>query len=199
MLVGWVPIDPPTAGGRSGVKRGVARLREHGCERVFVEVGPWRRTSLRRAVSSLGSGDGLVMGSLAGSGLRFDWLAECAADVRRRGARMVCLEECVDTGRPGGGQVFALVSALAASRRRREALRRAAARKACRMSRGASGRPRFFRCPERVRAAKELLRSGAGVAVTARSLGVSETTVRRWFPGGRASAFIGDAAAGAGA
>lgn len=162
-----------------------------GCERTFSEQasGAQRdRPQLAAALEFARSGDVLVvwkLDRLARSLSQLLWTSEM---LDRRGVGLLSLTESIDTTTPGGRLVFHLFGALAEFERSLIRERTMAGLAAARAAGRRGGRPPSL-TPEG-RAAAEALLAAPDVSAeqAASTLGISVSTLYRYFPAGRSSA-----------
>ena len=109
-----------------------------------------------------------------------------------RGCELASLTEAIDTSSPGGRLEFTIFAAVAQFEADLNSERTRLAYKASRGTGKRWGRPSVFHDPATVTIAKALLRdTSVSRAEAACRLGVSKTTLRRWFPGYDPEAFRG--------
>jgi DNA invertase Pin-like site-specific DNA recombinase len=164
-------------------------LQAAGCERVFVEKasGAQRdRPELLAALDYMRQGDALVVWKLDRLARSLKQLIETVEDLEARGIGFRSLTEAIDTTSAGGKLVFHIFAALAEFERGIIRERTRAGLDAARARGKVGGRPRSIGEVE-IRQAQALLRDPEiRVADVAKRLGVSEATLYRHLPGGRA-------------
>ena len=168
-------------------------LEESGCERVYTDAATGtkeRRPELDRAMEALRPGDRFVVWRFDRLGRNAQHLLKLAAELERREVSLVSLTEGIDTSTPGGRMVFGVFAALAQFERdlTSERTKAAAARKKHRAPWGR--RPKMTR--QLAAQAKALLADEDLPRVEiARQLGISDTLLYRYFPGGDPDRFTG--------
>ena len=119
-------------------------------------------------------------------------LIALAGELERRRCRLVSLTESIDTGARDGGTVYAVFGAMARCDADLRQERTADAHRVARATGRRLGRPSPFHDSAKVRAAQALLADPTvPAAEVARRVGVSRSTLYRWFPGGAPEAFTG--------
>jgi DNA invertase Pin-like site-specific DNA recombinase len=168
-------------------------LKQRGCDKIFTDHCTGVRASrpqLDAAMEYLRNGDSLIVWRFDRLGRSLTHLLEFAASLRERGINLISLTEAIDTTTPGGRLVFTVFAALAAFERELVRERTLAAIQAARERGQPWGRKSKLHDPVVVQAAKALLADEyIPKAKIARQLGISRTTLYRWFPGGRPEAF----------
>jgi DNA invertase Pin-like site-specific DNA recombinase len=159
------------------------------CERIFTEKasGAQRdRPELLAALDYMREGDSLVVWKLDRLARSLKQLIETVEDLEASGIGFRSLTEAIDTTSAGGKLVFHIFAALAEFERGIIRERTRAGLDAARARGKVGGRPRTIGEAE-IRQAQALLRdSEIRVADVAKRLGVSEATLYRHLPGGRA-------------
>jgi DNA invertase Pin-like site-specific DNA recombinase len=165
-------------------------LAKAGCSKVFTDKRSGARADrpgLAEALAFAREGDGIVVWRLDRLGRSLSHLIETVKDLERRGVGLKSVTESIDTSTTGGKLIFHIFGALAEFERNliRERTRAglAAARKRGRIG----GRPRSF-TPEKINAARKLLKSGTPPRDVASSLGISVPTLYRWLPASKDAA-----------
>jgi len=94
-----------------------ARLREHGCTRVFTDRGVTGRLAGRPQWDAcrafLRDGDVLVVIKLDRIGRSVGNLVSVAGELRQLGVDLVVLDQAIDTGTPAGRMLFHMLAAIA--------------------------------------------------------------------------------------
>ncbi len=169
----------------------VDALNGAGCERLFTEQasGAQRdRPELNAALDFARRGDVLVVWKLDRLARSLSQLLATSELLERNGVGLVSLTEQIDTSTPGGRLVFQLFGALAEFERSLLRERTLAGLAASKAAGRRGGRPSAMP-PEKRQAAKALLRADdLTVLQVAATLGVSDSTLYRHFPGARARA-----------
>lgn len=156
-------------------------LERAGCERIFEETASGAqaaRPALSEALAYLRAGDTLTVWKLDRLGRSLRGLLDLSAELEARGVQLRSLTEGLDTGTPGGRLIFHVLAALAEMERELILERSRAGVDAARAQGRTGGRPRALNLQQRD-AALRLLDSDMSPAAVARSLGVSESTIRR--------------------
>ena len=168
-------------------------LRAAGCERIYTDRTTGRtdrRPELRTLLEVLREGDVLVVWALDRFARSLSHLIRLGTDLDRRGVELRSLKEGIDTTTAAGRFAYQIWGAMAEFEAARNSERSRAAYVAAKRRGRRWGKPKAFADPERVRAAKALLRDKtlSRVAV-ARELGCHIGTLYKWFPGGDPDAF----------
>jgi len=94
-----------------------ARLREHGCMRVFTDHGVTGRLASRPQWDAcrafLRDGDVLVVTKLDRIGRSVGNLVSVAGELHQLGVDLVVLDQAIDTGSPAGRMLFHVLAAIA--------------------------------------------------------------------------------------
>lgn len=162
-------------------------LEAAGCERIFVETasGAQReRPQLRAALDYMRAGDTLVVWKLDRLARSLGQLIETVEELGRRDIGLHSLTEAMDTGTPGGKLIFHVFGALAEFERAILRERTRAGLEAARARGRTGGRPRALTDSDLAEARALLRDPKITVAQVARRLGVAESTLYRYFPGG---------------
>ncbi len=166
----------------------IRALEERGCERIYADRCSGRsdcRPQFRAALDFLREGDSLVVWRLDRLGRSVRRLINLAGALEERNCQLVSLTEQLDTDTPGGRVIFHVFAALAAFEADVNSERTRESYKAARANGRHWGRGSQFHDPQRVQVAKALLADPAlSKAEVARQLGITKTTLYRWFPGG---------------
>jgi DNA invertase Pin-like site-specific DNA recombinase len=166
-------------------------LQKAGCERVFVEKasGAQRdRPELIAALNYARAGDTIVVWKLDRLARSLKQLLETVEDLEGRGVGFRSVTEALDTTTPGGRLVFHIFAALAEFERCIIRERTIAGLAAARERGRRGGRPPALSSDAQL-AAKALLREGSLTVVeVARHVGVTPSTLYRYFPRARTSA-----------
>jgi DNA invertase Pin-like site-specific DNA recombinase len=160
-------------------------LKAAGVERVFADKisGTVKeREGLAELLAFARSGDCVVVWRLDRLGRSLRDLIAIAGEMERRGVQLVSLTESIDTTSPAGKLFFHIFGALAEFERNLIAERTKAGLDAAR-SRGRSGGRKPVLSPEKKKTLDLLLKDSKDYGAHARSLGVSERTVRRYATG----------------
>ena len=180
----------------------IRALEKRGCERIFTDRCPGgapTRPQLAAALAFLREGDTLVVWKFDRLARSVPHLLQLAARMEKQGCELASLTESIDTSSPGGRLAFTIFGAIA---KFESDLNSERTRLSYQESRGNGkhwGRPSVFHDADTVRVAKALLRDpSVSRAEAARRLGVSKTTLRRWFPHYDPDAFRGKNGAGGG-
>ena len=173
----------PGAGGVTTAP--VCELTEAGCERVYTDEQPGRRSDrpqLWACLDSLRPGDTLVVASLDQLGRSQRELIATVHDVRRRGAGLRSLRERLDTTAPGGDAIFRVFAGLADVGRATISAGTSDGLAAARASGKRLGRPPAL-TPGQLREVRALLlRPEHTISSVARELGVSRSTIYKYLP-----------------
>jgi DNA invertase Pin-like site-specific DNA recombinase len=157
-------------------------LKSASCFRVFVDRASGaldERQELTKALDQLRPGDTLVVWKLDRLGRSLRHLIDTVAELQRRGVGFRSLQENIDTTTPGGKLVFHLFGALAEFERDIIRERTNAGLAAARARGRAGGRPLRMTL-QKVAIARQMYETHEHtVAVIARTLGVSRTSVYR--------------------
>lgn len=170
-----------------------ARLREHGCTRVFTDHGITGRLASRPQWDAcrayLRDGDVLVATKLDRIGRSVGNLVRVASDLHEQGVDLVVLDQAIDTATPAGRMLFHVLAAIAEfehdliAERTRDGLAAARARNGGKLPpRGPSI------SPDKVAAARQLYyrRDMSALRITA-AVGISRASLYRALAsGGRA-------------
>lgn len=163
-------------------------LQKIGCEKIFTEKasGSQRdRPQLKAALEYVRSGDTLVVWKLDRLARSLKQLIETIEQLKERDIDFRSLTEAIDTGTPGGRLTFHIFGALAEFERSLIQERTQAGLASARARGKRGGRPPALSSDDML-AAKALLRDPAiSVEEVAKRLGVSPSTLYRYFPGGR--------------
>jgi len=163
-------------------------LQRIGCEKIFTEKasGSQRdRSQLKAALEYVRSGDTLVVWKLDRLARSLKQLIETIEQLKERDIDFRSLTEAIDTATPGGRLTFHIFGALAEFERSLIQERTLAGLASARARGKRGGRPPALSSDD-VLVAKALLRDPAiSVEEVARRLGVSPSTLYRYFPGGR--------------
>lgn len=174
----------------------VLALEQRGCERIFRDRASGRlasRPELNACLDFLRPGDSLVVWRFDRLGRSTRHLLGLAARLRERGCHLVSLTEAIDTSTPGGRLVFKLFASLAAFEAELASERTKLAARAAKAQGRHWGRGSIFFDPEVVSRTKALLRDASlQRQAIAKSLGVTPTTLYKWFPRGDPDAFPGN-------
>jgi DNA invertase Pin-like site-specific DNA recombinase len=171
-----------------------ARLRGHGCTRVFTDHGVTGKLASRPQWDAcrayLRDGDVLVVTKLDRIGRSVGNLVSVAADMHERGVDLVVLDQAIDTATPAGRMLFHMLAAIAEfehdliAERTRDGLAAARARNGGKLpARGPSI------SPDKLAAARQLYQRGDMPALRiAAAVGISRASLYRALPsGGRAT------------
>jgi DNA invertase Pin-like site-specific DNA recombinase len=158
-------------------------LKNHGCEKVFVERGSGARDDrpeLRRVLDDvLRQGDTLIVWKLDRLARSLRKLITTAEDLEKRGVGLVSLTESIDTTTPGGVLVFHVFGAIAQFERALIRERTAAGLLEARRQGRKGGRPPAFKEGD-ILAARALMKEGNLPAQdVAKRMGVSVATLYR--------------------
>jgi DNA invertase Pin-like site-specific DNA recombinase len=168
------------------VSKQAARLAEAGCEKVFADVASGKlasRPEWDKCMAYLREGDTLVAVKLDRFSRSVPHLIEVAAELKRRGVDLKCLDQEIDTSSAMGKLFFTILAAFAEferdliSERTRDGL-------AATSKRGRSGGRKRVLKPYQVTYAREQITSGRAVTEVAAELGVSRQTLYRELNGG---------------
>lgn len=165
-------------------------LETASCERVFVEKasGAQRdRPELQAAIDYMRDGDTLVVWKLDRLARSLKQLIETVEDLGQRGIGLRSITESIDTGTSGGKLIFHIFGALAEFERSVIRERTQAGLKAARARGRVGGRPAVLQDNDLAEARALLRDPDISVAQVAKRLGVAESTLYRYLPGGRAA------------
>ncbi|MBC6445141.1 MAG: recombinase family protein [Alphaproteobacteria bacterium GM202ARS2] len=163
-------------------------LKAAGCERVFVEKasGAQRdRPELKAAIDYMRDGDTLVVWKLDRLARSLKQLIETVENLGQRGIGLRSITESIDTGTSGGKLIFHVFGALAEFERSVIRERTQAGLKAARARGRVGGRPAVLNDADLTEARALLSNPEISVAQVAKRLGVAESTLYRYLPGGR--------------
>ena len=163
-------------------------LEAAGCERVFVEKasGAQRdRPELKAAIDYMRHGDTLVVWKLDRLARSLKQLIETVEDLGQRNIGLRSITESIDTGTSGGKLIFHVFGALAEFERSVIRERTQAGLKAARARGRVGGRPAVLNDADLTEARALLSNPDISVAQVAKRLGVAESTLYRYLPGGR--------------
>jgi len=158
------------------------------CERIFVEKasGAQRdRPELKAAIDYMRDGDTLVVWKLDRLARSLKQLIETVEDFGLRGIGLRSITESIDTGTSGGKLIFHVFGALAEFERSVIRERTQAGLKAARARGRVGGRPAVLNDADLTEARALLSNPDISVAQVAKRLGVAESTLYRYLPGGR--------------
>jgi DNA invertase Pin-like site-specific DNA recombinase len=165
-------------------------LREAGCERIFEEKASSasrERAQLAEALNYMRPGDTLVVWKLDRMARSLRQLIETVEGLEAQGIGFRSLTEQKDTTTPGGRLIFHIFGALAEFERSIIRERTSAGLASARARGRVGGRPRGL-SEDDLAAAKALFRDPTITAQqVADRLGVSLSTLYRYFPGGRSA------------
>jgi len=165
-----------------------ARLREHGCTRVFTDHGVTGRLASRPQWDAcrtfLRGGDVLVVTKLDRVGRSVGNLVRVAADLHEHGVDLIVLDQAIDTATPAGRMLFHVLAAIAEfehdliAERTRDGVAAARARNGGKLpARGPSI------SPDKLAAARELYQRGDMPARRiAAAVGISRASLYRALP-----------------
>jgi DNA invertase Pin-like site-specific DNA recombinase len=166
-----------------------ARLREHGCTRIFTDHGVTAMLASRPQWDAcrafLRDGDVLVATKLDRIGRSVGNLVRVAADLQQRGVDLVVLDQAIDTATPAGRMLFHVLATIAEhdliAERTRDGLAAARARHGGKLPpRGQSI------SPDELTATRQLYQRGDMPARRiAAAVGISRASLYRALPPGR--------------
>lgn len=186
MLVGYVRISTR----EQNFELQKQALVDAGCETIFVEQasGAERdRPELKSAMQFMRAGDVLVVWKLDRLARSLKQLLETVEHLRNNEIGFKSLTETIDTTTPAGTFVLQVFGALAEFERELIRERTIAGLDHARSQGRVGGRPRSLSA-NRITMVKALLSDGKlTVAQVAAEVGVSESTLYRYLPGGRSS------------
>lgn len=163
-------------------------LRQAGCEKIFSESKSTRshaRAELTRALAYARAGDTLVVWKLDRLDRTLSQLILLLDQLGERAVAFKSLTEPVDTTTPAGRVLFQIVGAFAEFERSIVRERTMAGLAAARRNGKILGRPRSLD-PAKLKIAAAMLRDPAiPVREVAEQLGVSRSTLYRYFPATR--------------
>ncbi len=165
-------------------------LEAASCERIFVEKasGAQRdRPELQAAIDYMRDGDTLVVWKLDRLARSLKQLIETVEDFGQRGIGLRSITESIDTGTSGGKLIFHVFGALAEFERSVIRERTQAGLKAARARGRVGGRPAVLNNTDLAEARALLRDPDISVSQVAKRLGVAESTLYRYLPGGRAA------------
>jgi DNA invertase Pin-like site-specific DNA recombinase len=170
-----------------------ARLRGHGCMRVFTDRGVTGRLASRPQWDAcrafLREGDVLVVTKLDRVGRSVGNLVSVADELHQRGVDLIVLDQAIDTSTPAGRMLFHVLAAIAEFEHDLIAERTRAGLTAARARHGGKLPPRGPSIsPDRLAAARQLyLRGDMPARRIAAAVGISRASLYRALPpGGRA-------------
>lgn len=160
----------------------IEALEAAGCKRVFVDHGVSgshaKRPELKKALSTLGSGDVLVVWKLDRLGRSVTDLVHIISDLAERDVQFRSLTEAMDTTTAAGRLLFHMVGALAEFERSLAVERTRAALVSAKKNGTKLGRkPKMTY--QQIAHAKKLLEEGEPSQKVARSFGVGKATLYR--------------------
>lgn len=165
------------------------KLREAGCERVFVEKASGAKTDrpeLRRLMDEiLRPGDTLVVWKLDRLARSLKHLLELGDSLKGRGIGLVSLTDAIDTSSPGGTLVFHVLGAIAEFERALIQERTRAGLSEARRRGRTGGRPKLMSAKD-VSAARAVMKlEDVTAAEVAKRFGVSRATLYRHLEAAR--------------
>jgi DNA invertase Pin-like site-specific DNA recombinase len=158
------------------------------CEKVFTDKISSRkddRPGLRKCLEYMRAGDVLVITKLDRLARSLKELIQMVDDLKKRGIQVNSLEDSIDTTTPQGTFFFHLFGAVAEFERDLIRQRTMAGLSAAR-ARGRTGGRRLIMTREKRDAVSKLLQAGIDPLVIAKQVGISKTTLYRYFPRGKA-------------
>ncbi len=171
-----------------------ARLREHGCARVFTDHGVTGRLASRPQWDAcrafMRDGDVLMVTKLDRVGRSVGNLVRVAADLDEHGVDLVVLDQAIDTATPAGRMLFHVLAAIAEFEHDLIAERTRDGLSAARARHGGKLPPRGSSIsPDKLAAARVLYQRGDMPARRiAAAVGISRASLYRALPpGGRAT------------
>lgn len=178
MLIGYARVSTQD----QSLDPQVLALKAAGCERIFTDTasgGRMDRTGLKEAVSHLRADDVLVVWKLDRLGRTTRGMLEFAGDLEVRKVGLKSLTDHIDTTSAAGRMFFTLMSAFAEMERELIRERTRAGLEVARARGRKGGRPSVM-TPEKVEAARIMLKDPSMTAISvARAFGVSKTTLYR--------------------
>ena len=156
-------------------------LRKAGCQRFFSDNMTGSRADrpgLELALSHLREGDVFVVWKLDRVGRSLKHLVDFVARLKERNVEFRSLTDAIDTTSVAGRFFFHVMAALAQMERELIIERTRAGLEAARARGRQGGRPRKL-TQDRVKLARDMLRSGRQVQEVARLLGVDRSTLYR--------------------
>ncbi len=178
-LLGYMRVS--TDGQSMDLQRDALRAAGVAPEAVWSDVSSGarsRRPGLDAMLESAGPGDTIVIWRLDRLGRSLLHLATLAADLSARGVALMSLTDGVDTATATGRLLLGVLGTLAEFERETIRERVTSGLAAARVRGRVGGRPRAIG-PDRDAAARRMLAAGDSIRLTARTLRVSEATLRR--------------------
>lgn len=165
-------------------------LKAAGCEKVFIEKASGAnrdRPQLKAALEYLRDGDTLVVWKLDRLARSLSQLITTVNTLQSRNIGLLSITQALDTSTPGGKLVFHIFGAI--DEFERELIReRSAAGRAAALARGKKGgRPAALSEADKAIARTLLANPEITMKQIAKRLNISEPTLYRTFPGGRAA------------
>jgi DNA invertase Pin-like site-specific DNA recombinase len=178
MKIGYARVS--TEEQNLGLQRDV--LQEAGCDVIYQDEGisgmTRERAGLTQALSTIGSGDTLVVWKLDRLGRSLSFLCELVECLGRQGAGFQSLIDSIDTNTHSGKLVFHIMGALAEFERDLIRERTKAGMKAAKKRGRHVGRPKALNAAQ-VTHMQDLLTAGKTQGEVAELLGVSTNTISR--------------------
>ena len=163
-------------------------LKAAGCEKVFEEKASGakrNRPELKAALDYLRKGDVLVVWKLDRLARSLKQLIETVELLEERGIGFMSLTENIDTTTSSGKLIFHIFASLAEFERSMIRERTQAGLQAARDRGKIGGRPPALSDEDQAAARAMLKDKGMSVGTIAKRLGVSRSTLYRYFPGRR--------------
>ena len=163
-------------------------LKKAGCEKVFEEKASGakrNRPELKASLDYLRKGDVLVVWKLDRLARSLKQLIETVELLEERGIGFMSLTENIDTTTSSGKLIFHIFASLAEFERSMIRERTQAGLQAARDRGKIGGRPPALSEEDQAAARAMLKDKGMSVGTIAKRLGVSRSTLYRYFPGRR--------------
>jgi len=160
-----------------------------GCDRIFEEIASGARTDrpvLAEAIDYARTGDTIVCMKLDRVARSLSHLTGLMTMLEERQIGFRSLTEALDTTSPGGRLVFHIFGAIAQFERDLIISRTKSGLAAARKRGRVGGRP-LSMTPEKLNAARRLLKSGTPAREVASAIGVSVPTLYRHLPASQAA------------
>ena len=164
-------------------------LVDAGCDRIFEEIASGARTDrpvLAEAIDYARTGDTIVCMKLDRVARSLSHLTGLMTMLEERQIGFRSLTEALDTTSPGGRLVFHIFGAIAQFERDLIISRTKSGLAAARKRGRVGGRP-LSMTPEKLNAARRLLKSGTPAREVASAIGVSVPTLYRHLPASQAA------------
>ena len=181
MLIGYARVSTSDQNLASQVKA----LQDAGCSKIFEDKASGAkadRPGLAAALKFARPGDCLVIWKLDRLGRSVKNLIELSSQLSDQGIELKSLSDGIDTSTSSGRFYFTVLAALAEMERDLIRERTLAGLEAARSNGRTGGRPTALTDEQRETARILLKDGGKGYSAVARELGVSRSTLYRYFP-----------------